>query len=421
MFGAQTSIDGELPARLGDRDLVAPTESEVLALGARHLGLEGAAAAICTHARWKRGVSLATSWSVRSPAGAAAQVVIKRYTGSKVADLASRPPLEGQAVLTAERTLAWRVPADRELSGLARIFDRHRTTRLLHRIGALGPWVARWASSDLELVRYKPEHRAVVLLDLDLRFGHKRGEKSRGFLAARVLRPDHALRVAARRRALAEVLPQGPWPVCLGGEPRTGLLFESWIAGTSVGRDDFTLGRETGGLFSVLHGAALASDLPGDDDSAAATGAPAVPWDLLESSASLAELARRIPLPRGRRRCWTHGDVHPDQVLLTSGSGEPRLLDFDNLGPGDPHADLASWIADRLAGEPGLGLNEAAGEFLEGYGLPVEGNDLREHLAAALAGLAAGCLRRLQPGAVERARALLERATELSRSPAWTP
>lgn len=416
LAGRSVAIDADLPARLGDGELRAPSSADVAALCARGLALEPVGEPVCVHARWKRGVSLATCWSLRDASGAARLVVHKRYVGDKAAHVATRAPGEGGVLQLDSHSLLWKAEEDRELPGLARILDRHRTTRLLHRLGSLSPWVARWASSSVEIVRYKPEHRAVARLDLDLRFEHKGGAKSRRPLAARVLRPDRAARVLELRRGLDQLAPPNsfaPWPRLRGAEPRTGLMFETWIEGRAFARDEFGHAAAVGRLLAKLH-ALPVSAAPASQATEAHDSESSASRDVLGAEPALAALARRVPAPQARVIAWTHGDLHPDQVLVADEDGTARLLDLDNLAPGDPLADLASWIADRLARADAPRFDEAAAPLLEGYARAVDARRLHAQVAWALAGLAAGALRRLEPGALERARTLLERAASIA-------
>ncbi len=407
MQRAAFEIDGELPGRMGDAELCAPSEQDVLELCRQQLALPDASQAKCTHARWKRATSLTTSWSVLSTSGEAALVVLKRYAGRKAELLAARGSLPGQCVLAGERLAAWRFPSDRELPGLERLFDLHRTTRLLAELHSIDPWVARWNSSSVEVLRYKPEHRAVLRLDLDVRLGDKRGAKSRRILAARALRADEAGGRLERRFALESTGAPGPWPSFLGGQARTGLLFEGWISGVVCARDDFRLAGEVGSLLRELHSRELPVSVRDSADDSRAVS------DLLDGAESLGLLARRIRVPPSVRTSWIHGDVHPDQVSICSQDGGARLLDLDGLDAGDPHRDLGCWIADQLSRSPGLSLDDAAGPLLDGYASAIDRDALRENVSFELCVLAAGALRRLEPCASARAKSLLERAVEL--------
>ena len=407
MLPARFQLDAELPARMGEPGLCAPSEQNVLAICREHLSMPDAAQAICTHARWKRGTSLATSWSVQSSLGSTAQIVLKRYALQKAALLAMREQLPGQVVLADQGFAAWRFPTDRELPGLARLFDMHRTTRLLHRLMFLDPWVARWSSSNVETLRYKPENRAVLRLDLDVRFGNKDGLRSRRLVGARALRVSDALRNLELRAFLEHAAGHGPWPRLLGGQARTGLVFEQWLSGTVGARDDFRHAFEAGGLLRDLHTRSLPGPLR------KLSHEPRVVSDLFDGDGTARSLAGRIPAPRRSRNGWIHGDVHPDQLLMSSEDGRARLLDLDNLNVGDPHRDLACWIADQLSQTPNLSLEDAANALLAGYGYPIDTGTLRENVAFELSVLAAGALRRLEPRAQERANSLLERAVDL--------
>ncbi len=408
--------DASLPAAAGEPGLQPPDEAAVLELAREHLLLPGVPsplAADWTYARWKPGVSLASGHVLRWADGASRLLLLKLYAGDKARHLELRPPpddagrddaddrLLPSAVLAGRGLQLAVYPHDRELPGLPRLLELHRTRRLLAGAGLFEGRVVRAHRSRAVLLRYRPESRAVLRLDLGLRATD--GARSEAHLAARVLPPATAAGVAAARGAAPHLRAA---PRLLAVEARTGLLLEEWLDVDTPRPDDFSRAEAAGGELARLH--APASGAPRVDDLSA--HAPLFAWH-----PELAALASglRAPACDGPPR-WTHGDFHPDQLAVERAGGALRLLDLDRLGPGLAVDDLASWVADVLVAAPGTAPDAAAGPLLDGYvatgGTRPGARELHAALAAALVARAAAALRRLEDGAVGRAARLLEAA-----------
>ncbi len=422
--------DVGLAARAGDGRLQPLPESLLKTLLVADLMGHGAAAVsgfTVEHARWKPGVSLTVGYSLQRDDGSEVLLYCKRYASDKATILQRRSDHDDLAwrtsgvevpdgfrrrvlVLPELSSAVWVFPADRCLPGLPRVADMRRTRRFAERAGLFGEWHIRSHRSRAQLLRHKPERRAVFRLDLVLRRAAKRRERQ---LALRVLPPDEARRIARARTACGggELMPG-----LLAVEERTGLLFEDWLEATVPEPDDFSAARLMGECLGRLH----ALPVPERRDSLR-TPPPATPAELQSLfawSPTLLRLARGFNGLRGRAaRCWTHGDPHPDQLAL-AGAGLPRLLDLDALGLGDPAEDLATWIADHLSTETAATFEEAAGALLDGHqaggGPRIEERVLRSAVAGALLRQAAGCLRRVERDAEARAALTLERARDLA-------
>jgi aminoglycoside phosphotransferase (APT) family kinase protein len=404
--------DPDVPRLAGDDSLSAPSEQEVLALAAEHLALDCAPeAATWTYARWKPGVSLTTAWTLRVADGGERWVVLKRYATEKAKELAKRKRGEGEAVLVEQGLHLWRFPFDRKLPGLPRALELHRTSRLIRELGFLFPYLVRWSSSSVHTLRYKPERRAVLRLDLSVRLGDKQGPKSAKHVAARIVPVEEARRIASARTAASHASFAGLLPRFCGAQERTGMLFEEWLGGRASAPDDFAHAERAGRALAALH---VAIGRGGGAMRAPASAPEILP--LLGAVPQVLAAARELRQPPVRNSTWTHGDFHPDQLLVDD-TGATRLLDLDQLGEGDPYADLASWIADHLAADSGVGFDGAAGPLLEGYGRAVELQRLRAHTAWRLLLLAAGALRRLEAGAAEKAVKRVECARAVLAAP----
>lgn len=412
--------DTRLPERAGEAGLCPPKAQELLALVHEHLTRPAgptARAAQLAYARWKPGTSCAATYGVELDDGRTTWVTWKRHRGGKAAQLERRETADEHALAACALvpfhadaeggTSLHAFPADRVLVGLARALDLRRGARLL------APDFAeriRWRRSAAELVRYKPEHRAVLRLDLLLR--DARGELVERRVGLRVLEPAQLVRVADRR---ASALAQCDFtPRLLRTEDRTGLLFEEWLDVESCAGDDFSRAREAGALLARLH----ASKAP----IASTDAVPPAPLALQHFAWDERARALAASLPaRGRsaQPCvWIHGDFHPDQLAFGRADGAARLLDLDALAAGARERDLAAWIADALARPIAQDFESAGAELVEGYlragGARPEAAELRLHVVHELAARAAASLRRLESGALERARELLERANALA-------
>lgn len=420
--------DAALLGVAGDAALTPPSEAALLELTRAHLLRPGAphpVEATWEYARWKPRTSLTAGYALAWPDGSRRWVSWKRYADGKAARLADRrdPVVSAEAAdaLLAESALLpdqgvhlWALPFDRELPGLERASDLRRTKRFLLEEGLFPGRRVRSASSRVEVVRYKPERRAVLRLDLRLR-PLEGGEKTSERLAARALPPAEALRVIAARTRWQAERPDDLAPPLVACEPRTGLLLEPWLPVEPFAPDAFGHAGLAGELLGRLHRAPVGP---------APASPPAGVQGALELFALEPQVARAArglavdPTGPARPAAWIHGDFHPDQVALEAPDGRALLLDLDRLGVGDPLGDLATWTADRLARDPHVDLRAASGDLLAGYarggGAPPDGAGLAEACAAALVRLAAGALRRLEHDAAAKASRLLERARDLA-------
>lgn len=439
--------DRMLPALAGEAGLCPPAPADLLDLVGDLLAIGSATSppligAELEYARWKPKTSITAGYRLSFADGSSRLIVYKRYSGEKATHIERdfdpgdrarqrEDRLRSFAVLPRENLCLYAFPADRVLTGLSRLIDMQRTARLLSSLG-LSPGLCsggrlRWRRSQATLLRYKPERRAVFRLDLALR--DERGDLSGRRLAARVLPPEAAGRLRVARSTCFGAATPRIGPLLIGVEERTGLVFEEWLDVDVPDAEDFASARAAGATLARLHALPIPTGATGPAGTAG--GARDSPLDspidssgasLFSIDARLAARASRIgPPPRSGPVTWTHGDLHPDQVARRRDDGETVLLDLDNLRPGSPVDDLASWIADALAADLCAGLEAAAHDLLEGYranggGAPLA-RTLRTRVANELVARAAAALRRLEAGAIDRARALLERAENLASEP----
>jgi aminoglycoside phosphotransferase (APT) family kinase protein len=416
--------DRELPALAGEPELCPPTEAqlvelvrECLATGQEPTPVE----AELVFARWKPGTAITATYRVRLDDGRTEHVTYKRYRGEKARSIEQsyvpEEPLETDAPALApfavDAQAGWclyTLPADRALPGLARALNLQRSARLLATSFAER---LRWRRSNATLLRYKPEHRAVLRLDLALRAADESLVERR--VALRVLPPLEAVRIAgARAQCLADDDGRADEigtlvPRVLICEERSGLLFEEWLDVETFAGDDFTQAEHAGAALARLHKRRAPSG--------AATRPRSDCAELFAFDPELARASARLPAPpRARAATWVHGDFHPDQVARVRADGRFVLLDLDALRGGLPVEDLAAWSADAAAS--GVAHDETARELLAGYrragGSLPDARELAEWCAQELRERAAAALRRLEAGALNRARHLLERAREVA-------
>jgi len=407
--------DPSLPLAAGDRELRAPAEEQVAGWVAEHLTTSDAPAPRSTtwvYARWKPGVSLTNAYELTTGGDQQQIVVVKRYLDGKDREIAERLREEDQgsvAHLEDQRSVMWVSTADRELPGIPALQDQRYLARWVEEAALAPPRSVRRRRTRWQLLRFKPERRCVARIDLSLRDTEPR---KRSFIA-RIHPPARLATILARRRALQEAGGSSLTPAFLGGDERLGFLFEEWLDVRVPEPDSFAHATAAGELLARLHGLPLAAG-------------PA-----LEKAGELEDLAPLFSVQEGLHALaraafmtveacsapvWMHGDFHPDQVALEAAGGR-RLLDLDGVAGGDPRRDLASWIADHLFEQPEASLAAASLPLLEGYrsggGRPFEIDDLRAHVCRALVERAAASIRRLERGAIERARGTLEHARDL--------
>jgi len=149
-------------------------------------------------------------------------------------------------------------------------------------------------------------------------------------------------------------------------------------------------------LHRVMH-AAEVSGIPAEDPAALLAEMRAdarwVAFALPEQADAvrdiLATLERHVPGPP-RAPAFCHGDLVPSQLLLDG--DRFAITDFDGARIGDPHRDLAIWLAALTFDVPALDRAVAAGDeaaieraeaaYLDGYG-PHDERRLLWHRAAA--------------------------------------
>lgn len=415
--------DPALPALAGQGHLCPPSADELCALVTQHLLQPGAPAvtgARWDYARWKPGVSISSVFMLRFADGVEEPVVAKRYVDGKDRTITFRPRNEENLgelavrlkprALLAERSLSlWIPPADRVLRGLPVLLDKKKLGNSLPRLGILPSGLVKRRKTEYTLLRYKPERRAVYRVDLRLRSE----EQKRMALAARALPPPEAARVIESRELLSAA---GGAELALplaGTNLRQGFMLEPWLELEGLADDTFAHAHAAGAQLARLHALTAPTELR-----KLPTGLPNDLDELFAVDAELARLARAPSHPAPKTRVFCHGDFHPDQVLRRKDGGW-LLMDLDCLAAGDPAADLANWIADWIMAQERVAFDEPAAALLDGYcstgATPPARAHIVAHVAAELVNRAGATLRRLEQGAIPKARFALTASTELAR------
>jgi hypothetical protein len=287
----------------------------------------------------------------------------------------------------------WRFPSDPELRGCERAFDLERRVRELRPLPEFDGLDLRWRRSRMETLRYKPERRAVLRMQLACR--DAAGALSERPLAWRVLEPQAAQRAATARAALQlDCVPR-----LIFAHAEHGHLCEEWIHSDGSLPDD----AEFLSLLARLHGTPCPEQVPQAPRLAAIEELLPLfaPFPELHAAAQLVGTTLAAGIEG-----WIHGDCHRDQVLHTAQGA--RWLDLDNLGRGPLLRDHLSLAAD--------GAPEGAFERLSALDTRACGVDeahLRRALAGELVRRAAAHLRRLEVRAREQAGLALQCAREL--------
>jgi hypothetical protein len=235
-----------------------------------------------------------------------------------------------------ERGLAFYVfPRDQKLPGLAALVAADAGSAAARSLSL--PELRR---SALELIRYRPERRAVF-----------RSDGSEGGLALKhFARREYTLaRDAAARAhsgdALALALPRA----CADGERiiayawrREAALRDAIAAGSATASDFETLATALGELHAqVSADSAAAAPLAQRLADASATARHFLP----RAETRIAALAARVEraLTDAATPALIHGDFYDKQILI--GGGSAVLLDLDQARVGDPHEDLGCFRA----------------------------------------------------------------------------
>ncbi len=331
-------------------------------------------------------------------------------------------------------------PHDAVLRRLAVVCELDKIKRKLESVLATEDieWKIRRSNAATSVVRYKPERRCVLRLELDAR-RRKTRSKHRLALYGQVDADGTGERVADLLAEFATTTgAMGPLavPRLVLRAPELGLHVQEEIEGTPLPahleRDDAkkVVRRLAGRLIDLQRsGARPPRTLAVEDRLVSAGQAAATLAKVPEASArGLADLAAQIHRILADRAdpapvigC-VHGDFHPGQVLVRG--RRTWIVDFDSAAVGDPLVDPATFLSGLWleAGEGRItreSARRAAKIFVRAYaaGWPsaFDATRLRWHLACAFLEAAIAPLRQLQVGWPERVAYRLELAASMVR------
>ncbi|GAB4426389.1 MAG: hypothetical protein Kow0031_06150 [Anaerolineae bacterium] len=320
------------------------------------------------------------------------------------------------AVLDDAALVLWPFPHDRALPGLSHLAEPHRRRELL---AGLLPDAPQFWSARLHPLRYKPERRFVGQLvaengDVVVLKAYTAADFERIAANGRIVAATGAVRLARQ----------------VGQSRRHHMLALGWLPGQTLEEAaqrpgfDPAAAHGVGAALARLHRHSRAAMAQRFDAAtgllASANSVAALCPHLADQTSQLAgKLALELtasPNPPA----LLHGDFSADQVLLTEAG--PVFLDFDRAAPGDPAADLGSFMAqlelDVLLGHlPAQSAAALRAELLAGYqqaapgGLP---GGLSHHLAAGLLLRAAHPFRTRRPDWPDLMSAIVHRAREIA-------
>ena len=243
------------------------------------------------------------------------------------------------AVTQGAVSTVWRHPDDPLLPGLRIVADPSSAARL---IGVESDRI------EVAMVAMRAGRRGMVRIS----------QRDRRWFA-KVVPPDELDGVVSRHRHIAQSGAIGVAPV-FAVEAEAGIVIFDALGGKTLDtRESWPTAAEVVKL--VEHLADI--HLPG-------TLARLVPDPVRAATAILGgrstnarehDMAARLAAaPPGERFATVHGDLHPGQVLVDSSGHITGLVDLDEVGIGEPAADLARWlVAARLRHEFAEGPSRA--------------------------------------------------------------
>jgi aminoglycoside phosphotransferase len=312
------------------------------------------------------------------------------------------------------------LPIDRAIGDLRRFVQPGKVKTLVaNACPELVPSGLRLSKSRSrsELVRYKPERRAVLRWDLALVDGRGHGATTPAVWLRCLAAPQGARSALATRAAAAAGV---RCPVALA-VPHERLVVESHVVGRRWSPDDACTAANAAAAsaLATLHAQADPAGMPShgpleqlDLALRAVEDLARLSPELGRQGAALADLlARRVP-PLCRLG-FAHGDMHRGQVLLGD-DGRAGLVDFDRACAAPAALDLASAFAHDVVADPQHG-GVAAQRFQAAYArcrpLPAAA-ELAWWQAAALLRAATAPFRALRPDWRSAAATLLEQAAQ---------
>ncbi|MBL8695754.1 MAG: hypothetical protein JNJ88_16800 [Planctomycetes bacterium] len=384
------------------------------------------------YVRWKPSAGLVVVWLAILQDGAvlrATEKVFPTLERAEVAEHKSRTrslvdakPLRAMARVASGRSLWLAFPNDRELFALPRWTDPSRAKHALAEgVAHLaeGQIRVRGRATRIDVIRYKPERRAVLRIDAGLA-DDRTGGRRREVIFARVLPRETARMLSAALRSLSTA--QARCVALLGFHEETSTILQEAVSGRTADElgADAEVHRKAGTAVSGLHRADLTESLPRfsgaarlAETSEEAIGlAEAVDSRWSERVRALVSKLSTILPSTAEAPVVVHGDFHPGQCVLQG--EEVALLDLDSIGVDVPERDAGHYLAALAARRTAGLISErtfvsATEAFRHGFGA-FDPNRLAFEESLALLEHALSPLRRLEASGVEMARELVEQA-----------
>jgi len=321
-------------------------------------------------------------------------------------------------------------PSDRELPALERVFCRDGQIQLLSRLATEADnrlAIAKWTT-----LRYKPERRFVVRLDVDeqpqavLKLHSKasyaqarRAIKSLG--TNRILNTAHTLGHSDRHRATLTRWVAGKPLSAVLGDPETALS-----AIEATGRLLAQLHRQPVG--KLPHRSTL---LEAEELNRLASNFSVISTELAEPMQCLAKRCAEKMALFPSVKVPLHGDFHPQQILIDRDdpASDAALIDLDSAALGHPACDLGNLLAHmhretlRETMSPNQ-LERLAAALLSAYAEQhpsVEPSAVQVYLAAGLLRLAHEPFRYRQQNWLKKTDAIVRRASEVLDDTDFSP
>jgi streptomycin 6-kinase len=327
--------------------------------------------------------------------------------------------LRSLTLIEQEHLLLLAFPVDRMLRDLRRMLRASRIRSLvLSEFPQIIDAGLRFSKrrSFAQLVRYKPERRAVLRWSLAMVDGSSAVARRAGIYVR--VHADHVGSGATqslRARAAAGI--RCPRPLAV---PHDRLVIESEVAGKRLDELSPPCCELVGTLLASLHGVEPPRALPVHSGVEELDTALKTCADLRRLDPELGQLADSIAdqlsrwIPSAPEPRFSHGDFHRGQLLLgPTGLG---VVDLDRSLVGHPARDLANFYAHEI-GLDGARAPETCSEIERAYGQRTELPPHRElawYKACSVLRFAMTPFRTLMHDWPERAHFLLERAAELT-------
>jgi aminoglycoside phosphotransferase (APT) family kinase protein len=327
----------------------------------------------------------------------------------------------GPGCLTVESLglIIYGFPNDRELKALRKLADQATRQQLFERLLPESPQF--WTGALIHL-RYKPERRYVARLQAE----------DRQLLVKFYTEPDYVHAYAG-----AKAFPDDPAlrkARLLGHSHRHQVQVQEWLPGQPLNEALWSAQERDAMIHAVaralatLHGKRrrkLIHYTPAGEVTAVQAADAAVAAIYPPGAERAQELAGRLTAQLEATSftpCAIHNDFSADQVLWQA-DGQVALLDLDNLGMGDPMADLGTFVAqlkqDALRGLlPVAAANALTDKFVQAYAALVphhwHAQRFHTHTAARLLRRAAEPFRQREANWIQAVEDTLHLAEEIS-------